>query len=198
MEGCPAPRLSGMVVGPQRVSALLTHRSLGCQLTLSASLYCGFIFAPLSALFLCTAHHSCTQMVLSSTRLPTLMACLSISTAHSRKGEPTGTPRAPSDDQWSGYKLHRAACLLREWMGLGRDRSGPAHTGLGARSHLRFDAAPWSADLVGFHWRRIPHTGGLDSGLRVRFVQPLVGGGHPSLFLVTRTRVHCHPRHVGR
>lgn len=158
-------------------------------------LYCGFIFFPCSAFFLHTAHHSSAQMVLSSTRLPTLMASVSASQLHTRGRESLQAPPAPpADGQWSGYKMHRAACLLREWTGLGRDRSRPGHTGLGARSHLRFEASPWSADLVGFCWRRIPHTGGLDIWEAVGFgydlFSPLVGGGYPSLFLVTRTRVH--------
>lgn len=152
-----------MVVGPQRLSALLTHLSLGCQLTLAASLVLWFYFFPPLSLFLA---HSSPQPRPNGAQLHSPPhadgLCLSISTAHSRKGEPTGTPRAPSDGQWSGYKMHRAACLLREWTGLGRDRSRPGHTGLGARSHLRFDAAPWLADLVAFRWRRIPHTGALD------------------------------------
>lgn len=78
--------------------------------------------------------------------------------------------------------MHRAL-LLR----VSRERSGTGHTGLGARSQLRFDSAPWMADFMGLYWGKTPPQGGLGIWVAVGFGYDLfnpLAMRHVSIFVL--------------
>lgn len=123
------------------------------------SLFTDWVLCSVSLFPACGSPPLCPNGGLSSPHCSTLMASLSASQLH--------TPGRES--VWPVVRPPDAELPLSQGSGVGpgRDRSGAGHTGLGARSQLRFASAPWLADLMGLSWGKTPHTG--DLGVAVGF-----------------------------